>query len=48
MEGAILPYHRLGSLKYQSLDRAFPMGEAVLDSDRMDGLRAFVTRRRTV
>jgi pyruvate formate lyase activating enzyme len=45
---AILPYHRLGSLKYQSLDRAFPMGEAVLDSDRMDGLRAFVTRRRTV
>jgi pyruvate formate lyase activating enzyme len=43
----ILFYHRIGSQKYSYLDRAFPMGEAVLDKRRVETLRALVTERRS-
>jgi pyruvate formate lyase activating enzyme len=46
IEYEILPYHRIGSQKYQSLDRAFPVGEAELDESRLDALRALASHRK--
>jgi pyruvate formate lyase activating enzyme len=43
----LLPYHRLGSQKYRLLDRASPMGEAVLEDARLAELQAIVERRRS-
>ena len=36
----MLPYHRLGTQKYQFLDRPVPMGEVKLDAEHMNRLQA--------
>ena len=36
----MLPYHRLGTQKYQFLDRPVPMGEVKLDTAHMNRLQA--------
>lgn len=40
VEYEMLPYHRLGTQKYQFLDRPVPMGEVKLDADHMNRLQA--------
>ena len=40
VEYEMLPYHRLGTQKYQFLDRPVPMGEVKLDAEHMNRLQA--------
>ena len=40
VEYEMLPYHRLGTQKYQFLDRPVPMGEVKLDTAHMNRLQA--------
>ena len=40
VEYEMLPYHRLGTQKYQFLDRPVPMGEIKLDAEHMNRLQA--------
>ena len=40
VEHEMLPYHRLGTQKYQFLDRPVPMGEVKLDTAHMNRLQA--------
>jgi len=40
VEYEMLPYHRLGTQKYQFLDRPVPMGEVKLDTEHMNRLQA--------
>ena len=42
VEYEMLPYHRLGTQKYQFLDRPVPMGEVKLDAEHMNRLQAVV------
>lgn len=42
----LLPYHRLGTQKYQFLDRESPMGDAVLADARFAALQALAASRR--
>ena len=42
----LLPYHRLGTQKYQFLDRKAPMGDAVLSDERFAALQALAASRR--
>ena len=42
----LLPYHRLGTQKYQFLDRTAPMGEVKLSEERFAALQALVATRR--
>ena len=36
----MLPYHRLGTQKYQFLDRPVPMGDVKLETEHMNRLQA--------
>ena len=40
VEYEMLPYHRLGTQKYQFLDRPVPLGEVKLDAEHMNRLQA--------
>lgn len=40
VEYEMLPYHRLGTQKYQFLDRPVPMGEVKLAAEHMNRLQA--------
>jgi pyruvate formate lyase activating enzyme len=44
----LLPYHRLGTQKYQFLDQDYPLGDAVLDKQRLNELTSLVATERTV